>query len=43
MDTEQDEKLTEMFHNNTSDSDIIKHLARNAGAIRSRLRKLGLK
>jgi F-box protein 18 (helicase) len=40
---EQDEKLTEMFHNNTSDSDIIKHFARNAGAIRSRLRKLGLK
>ncbi len=40
---EQDEKLTEMFNNNTSDSEIIKHFGRNAGAIRSRLRKLGLK
>jgi len=40
---EQDEKLTEMFHNNTSDSEIIKHFGRNAGAIRSRLRKLRLK
>ncbi len=40
---EQDEKLTEMFSNNTSDSEIIKHFGRNAGAIRSRLRKLGLK
>jgi F-box protein, helicase, 18 len=41
--TEQDEKLTQMFNNNTSDSEIIKHFGRNAGAIRSRLRKLGLK
>lgn len=40
---EQDEKLTQMFNNNTSDSEIIKHFGRNAGAIRSRLRKLGLK
>jgi F-box protein 18 (helicase) len=40
---EQDEKLTQMFTNNNSDSDIIKHFGRNAGAIRSRLRKLGLK
>ena len=40
---EQDEKLTEMFNNNNSDSEIIKHFGRNAGAIRSRLRKLGLK
>jgi len=40
---EQDEKLTEMFNNNSSDSEIIKHFGRNAGAIRSRLRKLGLK
>ncbi len=40
---EQDEKLTQLFNNNTSDSDIIKHFGRNAGAIRSRLRKLGLK
>lgn len=40
---EQDEKLTQMFNNNTSDSEIIKYFGRNAGAIRSRLRKLGLK
>lgn len=40
---EQDKKLTEMFNNNSSDSEIIKHFGRNAGAIRSRLRKLGLK
>jgi F-box protein, helicase, 18 len=40
---EQDEKLTEMFNNNTSDSEIIKHFGRNAAAIRARLRKLGLK
>ncbi|MFM9909738.1 MAG: 3'-5' exonuclease, partial [Chitinophagaceae bacterium] len=40
---EQDEKLTEMFNNNTSDSEIIKHFGRNAGAIRARLRKVGLK
>ena len=40
---DQDEKLTEMFNNNTSDSEIIKHFSRNAGAIRSRMRKLGLK
>lgn len=40
---EQDEKLTQMFNNNTTDSEIIKHFGRNAGAIRSRLRKLGLK
>ena len=40
---DQDEKLTEMFNNNNSDSEIIKHFGRNAGAIRSRLRKLGLK
>lgn len=40
---EQDEKLAEMFNNNISDSEIIKHFGRNAGAIRSRLRKLGLK
>lgn len=40
---QQDEKLTEMFNNNSSDSEIIKHFGRNAGAIRSRLRKLGLK
>ncbi len=40
---EQDEKLTQMFNNNNSDSEIIKHFCRNAGAIRSRLRKLGLK
>lgn len=41
--SQQDEKLTEMFNNNSSDSEIIKHFGRNAGAIRSRLRKLGLK
>jgi F-box protein 18 (helicase) len=40
---EQDEKLTALFNNNTSDSEIIKHFGRNAGAIRARLRKLGLK
>ena len=40
---EQDDKLTQMFNNNSSDSEIIKHFGRNAGAIRSRLRKLGLK
>lgn len=40
---EQDEKLTQMFHNNASDSEIIKYFGRNASAIRSRLRKLGLK
>ena len=40
---EQDEKLTQMFNNNSSDSEIIKYFGRNAGAIRSRLRKLGLK
>jgi F-box protein, helicase, 18 len=40
---EQDEKLTAFFNNNTSDSEIIKHFGRNAGAIRARLRKLGLK
>jgi len=40
---EQDEKLIQLFNNNTSDSEIIKHFGRNAGAIRSRLRKLGLK
>ncbi len=40
---EQDEKLTQLFKNNTSDSEIIKHFGRNAGAIRARLRKLGLK
>lgn len=40
---EQDEKLAEMFNNNNSDSEIIKYFGRNAGAIRSRLRKLGLK
>ena len=40
---DQDEKLTEMFNNNTSVSEIIKHFSRNAGAIRSRMRKLGLK
>ena len=40
---EQDEKLTQMFYNNTSESEIIKHFGRNAGSIRSRLRKLGLK
>ena len=40
---DQDEKLTEMFNNNTSDSEIIKYFSRSAGAIRSRMRKLGLK
>ncbi|MBK8522594.1 MAG: UvrD-helicase domain-containing protein [Ferruginibacter sp.] len=40
---EQDEKLTQMFNNNHSDTEIIKHFGRNAGAIRSRLNKLGLK
>lgn len=40
---DQDEKLTEMFNNNTSDSEIIKHFSKNAGAIKSRMRKLGLK
>jgi F-box protein, helicase, 18 len=40
---ELDEKLTALFNNNTSDSEIIKHFGRNAGAIRARLRKLGLK
>ncbi len=40
---EQDEKLTQLFNNNTSDSEIIKHFGRNGGAIRARLRKLGLK
>ncbi|GAB2840847.1 DEAD/DEAH box helicase [Ferruginibacter profundus] len=41
--TEQDEKLTQLFNNNVSDSEIIKQFGRNAGAIQSRLRKLGLK
>ena len=40
---EQDEKLTQFFNNGASDAEIIKHFSRNAGAIRSRLRKLGLK
>jgi F-box protein, helicase, 18 len=40
---EQDEKLIQLFNNNTSDTEIIKQFGRNAGAIRSRLRKLGLK
>jgi F-box protein, helicase, 18 len=40
---EQDEKLIQLFNNNTSDTDIIKQFGRNAGAIRARLRKLGLK
>lgn len=40
---EQDEKLTQLFNNNSSDSEIIKHFGRNAASIRSRLRKLGLK
>ena len=40
---DQDEKLIEMFNNNTSDSEIIKYFSRSAGAIRSRMRKLGLK
>jgi superfamily I DNA/RNA helicase len=40
---ELDEELTQMFNSDTSDSDMIKHFQRNAGAIRSRLRKLGLK
>jgi ATP-dependent exoDNAse (exonuclease V) alpha subunit len=40
---EQDEKLIQLLNNNTSDTEIIKHFGRNAGAIRSRLRKLGLK
>ena len=40
---ELDNELTELFNNNASDSEIIKRLGRNAGAIRSRLRKLGLR
>jgi F-box protein, helicase, 18 len=40
---EQDEKLTQLFNNSVSDSEIIKQFGRNAGAIQSRLRKLGLK
>jgi F-box protein, helicase, 18 len=40
---EMDNELTQLFHNNASDTEIIKHFKRNAGAIRSRLRKLGLK
>jgi superfamily I DNA/RNA helicase len=40
---EQDEQLTAMFNNNSSDSEIIKHFGRSVTAIRSRLRKLGLK
>jgi F-box protein, helicase, 18 len=40
---EQDEKLIQLFNNNTSDTEIIKQFGRNAGAIRARLRKLGLK
>jgi hypothetical protein len=40
---EQDEKLTQLFNNTMSDPKIIKHFGRNAGAIRARLRKLGLK
>jgi F-box protein, helicase, 18 len=40
---EQDEKLIQLFNNNASDTDIIKQFGRNAGAIRARLRKLGLK
>lgn len=40
---DQDEKLTQLFNNRVSDSEIIKQLGRNAGAIQSRLRKLGLK
>ena len=39
----QDEELIQLFNNNTSDSEIIKHFGRNAGAIKARLRKLGLK
>jgi F-box protein, helicase, 18 len=40
---DQDEKLIQLFNNNTSDTEIIKQFGRNAGAIRARLRKLGLK
>lgn len=40
---EQDEQLTQLYNNNAADSEIIKQVGRNAGAIRSRLRKLGLK
>lgn len=40
---EQDEELIQLFNNNVSDSEIIKQFGRNAGAIQSRLRKLGLK
>jgi len=40
---DQDKKLMDMFNNNVSDAEIIKHFERNAGAIGSRLRKLGLK
>jgi ATP-dependent exoDNAse (exonuclease V) beta subunit len=41
--TEEDKQLTQLFNNNASDAEIIKYFGRNAGAIRSRLRKLGLK
>ncbi len=40
---EQDEKLIQLFNNNTPDTEIIKQFGKNAGAIRARLRKLGLK
>jgi len=40
---EMDNELTQLFNSNDSDTEIIKHFKRNAGAIRSRLRKLGLK
>lgn len=40
---EEDEELRQMFANNSSDTDVIKHFKRSVTSIRSRQRKLGLK
>lgn len=40
---EEDEELRQMFANNSSDTDVIKHFKRSVSAIRGRQRKLGLK
>lgn len=40
---EEDEELRQMYMNNCSDTEIIKHFKRTAGAIRSRMRMLGLR
>lgn len=40
---DDDEELRQMYMNNSSDTEIIKHFKRSAGAIRSRMRMLGLR